>query len=644
MSPFPLGIVAGASFTTESGTTITFMGEKTNGATLTPPAPDGTFVVCFVRGASLQGGLGPVTLNGVDMKLASGVLLPGAPRAGANIYSALAVAGVLAWTGGYQAFVYFVDIPLMRVGLVTATPVAADGTWSYPLMGTGPGNLVFAAVGVTTLGLSSYVNSPLVTHASGPTTPASGGIMVGAGKANTFPFTVSGVINAPQTNPAYTRVSVASFVPLEPGLLFYDNFKCSVTHAASAHNTAAHAHIGSYLATTDQHSTSTVHGLLCNPNNSYNCREVIANVHDMKIVTRLIGIPLIAAGSNREKGFILRHSDVGDFPGTAGGIEIVFGPAQVNVRDCLTSLNLAVVAISPVNPSDFLIEILFVGNDLTIKVDGSTVVSQAMPTAPQLGNFISVWTRRGSWTTTGYDFIKVFTPDGLDHPLLLPGWATWLDGSTLPASGVATSWPSLAPGGADAVATDGVGSGTVTTGATSTGSKALAFDAVSGGSGAAGYALPALLDPTEDGEVWIVVKSRGDGWGSWKFGVNDQRNHFPFSGTIYDDTGSAARASFSPTMSISSTARVYRIASTSTGREIWLDGILQSSAGGTPQWTQFPILGRSSPYATSAAHVAVTDYGLKGDIAFCAVRDRKTTGDELTAMYAYLKRTTGAGP
>jgi len=237
-----------------------------------------------------------------------------------------------------------------------------------------------------------------------------------------------------------------------------------------------------------------------------------------------------------------------------------------------------------------------------------------------------------------------FRVDAGDRPAFLPGWMTWLEGSTLPASGVAASWPSLVPGGRNAVATDGVGSGTVTTSATSTGSKALAFDPASDSAQVAGYAFPALLSPSAEGEVWMVVKSRGSTFGSWKFGVNDQRNHYPYSTTVYDDTGSAGRHSFTPNMSITS-LRVYRILSTAAGIKIWIDGVLNGQVDGiSPSWTQYPLLGRSSGAATSAAHAALADYGFMGDIAFCAVRDRETTGADLTAMYTYLKATTGAGP
>jgi hypothetical protein len=230
-------------------------------------------------------------------------------------------------------------------------------------------------------------------------------------------------------------------------------------------------------------------------------------------------------------------------------------------------------------------------------------------------------------------------------PLLLPGWVLWLDGSTLPSSGAVATWPSLDPNGHDAVATDGIGPGVVTTSATSTGSRALAFDAASGGASVAGYALPPLLGDNDDGEVWIVVKSRGDGWGSWKFGVNDQRCHYPFSGVIYDDTGSAARHSFSPSMSISSQCRVFRVLATGTTKTTWIDAVQQNHITGiSPSWTQYPVLGRSSPSTTSTAHNTLADYGLKGDIAFCAVRDRQTVGSDLTAVYSHLKSTTGAGP
>lgn len=216
---------------------------------------------------------------------------------------------------------------------------------------------------------------------------------------------------------------------------------------------------------------------------------------------------------------------------------------------------------------------------------------------------------------------------GGSSPLSLPGWKTWLDESTLPGSGASVSqWDSQDPAGNHAISE--FGSQTVTTTATSNGSKAVAFEGQ-----VDSFVLPTLLSTSAVGELWMVVKSRSTGGGAWKFGTGSQLTHYPWSGTrIYDSIGVASRYDFNASMSLT-TMRVYRVVVRATQTQTWLDGTSQRIAAATPMWASSPFFGKSS-----------NDYRFTGDIAFLAVRDQETTGTDLTDMYDHLKATTGAGP
>ncbi len=88
-----------------------------------------------------------------------------------------------------------------------------------------------------------------------------------------------------------------------------------------------------------------------------------------------------------------------------------------------------------------------------------------------------------------------------------------------------------------------------------------------------------------DGELWVFLKRDTANSTAWRLGTSGQSSHYDFGGSIYDDTGSTVRRSFTPSVAITSW-RTYRVRVEGTNWTAYLDGSAQSgsSSSSTKAW------------------------------------------------------------
>lgn len=137
------------------------------------------------------------------------------------------------------------------------------------------------------------------------------------------------------------------------------------------------------------------------------------------------------------------------------------------------------------------------------------------------------------------------------------------------------------------------------------------------------------MPATGDGEMWVMVKGVNvAGNGSWATGIVTN-NHYAFSGTVYEGTGSNTRRSFTPSMSLTSAFRRYRVAASGTDWNAYLDAIVQATAtGNTKSWYSDNMILGKSPGAG--------EYYLDSLVAEFMLFPRALTSTEATNLDNYL--------
>lgn len=111
-----------------------------------------------------------------------------------------------------------------------------------------------------------------------------------------------------------------------------------------------------------------------------------------------------------------------------------------------------------------------------------------------------------------------------------------------------------------------------------------------------------------EGELWVVVKSRTANGAVWKFGTSGQSDHYPFSGTVYDDFASATRNSFA--VGDINNWRIHRIKMDAAG--VWrgyYDSLLMlTTAAQTKSWILDPSFANGADHLI--AEMIVLDHVL----------------------------------
>jgi predicted secreted protein len=138
--------------------------------------------------------------------------------------------------------------------------------------------------------------------------------------------------------------------------------------------------------------------------------------------------------------------------------------------------------------------------------------------------------------------------------------------------------------------------------------------------GATLYTLPSV------GETWIVIKSNDTTGTAWKMGSSGNSSHFTFSGTVYDDSYTSTRQSFTPSPTVAGAWRLYRVKNTAAGAwQAWVDNTSQLSATSTFGRQARPLLAG----------------GWTGDIAEVLMRSQVSTTQEVTDLITYFNTEHG---
>ena len=144
--------------------------------------------------------------------------------------------------------------------------------------------------------------------------------------------------------------------------------------------------------------------------------------------------------------------------------------------------------------------------------------------------------------------------------------------------------------------------------------------------------------PAGAAEAWVVLKSTGTGKGLWNMGgytSASDAEFYPFSdGLIYENFGlvSGQRQNWTPSMSITSGYRLYRIRNDGTTWQAWIDQTSQKTASGKAVgWYPTPTLGLNG-FGSDNTDLLVAE---------CLITDTLFTTDEVGWMIDYVNTEHG---